>query len=149
MPLCLKLPPNSRVIVNGCVLRNADRVQTIYVENHADIILEKNIVREQEVRDSLCGRAYLLMQTALVAPAAREALVPEIHGLLAKLIGVFGPEQEAALMTAATHVSVGDFYKAMRAIKPVWTHEDGVRAHIAARDAAGTGQTEMEDHAPC
>lgn len=123
MPLALKLPPRSRVILNGCVLRNADRVQTVYVENKADVILEKNLVQREAVAGSVAGRLYEMLQTALLAPELRPSLRPDIQDTLAKLMGILHTELHPHLMEAATHVSVGDYYGAMRCVKPVWAYE--------------------------
>lgn len=123
MPLALKLPPRSRVILNGCVVRNADRVQTVYVENKADVILEKNLVQPDDVDGTVSGRLYELLQTALLAPEMRDAVRPDVQTTLAQLIHIFQNELRANLMEAATHVSVGDWYSAMRQIKPVWDYE--------------------------
>ena len=135
MPLVLKLPPKGRVIVNGCVMRNADRVQSFYVENKADIILEKNLVRREDAAGTASGRLYEMLQTALLAPEMRGTLMPAIQQSLARLVQILQNEHQAGLMEAATHVSVGDFYGAMRCVKPVWAYEAGLMARYGGAEA--------------
>lgn len=131
MGLVLKLPPKGRVIINGCVLRNADRVQSFHIENRADVILEKNLVTPGDTRGTVAGELYRMLQTALLAPSSRETLMPEIHDLMARLLPVIGGDLQTAMMEAATCVSAGDWYGAMRRVRPVWDREteltEGVR----------------------
>lgn len=128
MPLVLKLPPRGRVILNGCVVRNADRVQTVYVENKADVILEKNLVQPEDADGTVSGRLYEMLQNALLAPEMRQTLRPEIQTTLVQLISVMQNDLQSKLLEAATHVSADDYYGAMRNVRPVWTYESELMA---------------------
>ena len=50
MALRLTLKPNERILINGCVVRNADRRQMIVIENQADIVREADLLKEDEER---------------------------------------------------------------------------------------------------
>ena len=134
MPLALKLPPRSRVILNGCVVRNADRVQTVYVENKADVILEKNLAQASDMDGTVSGKLYEMIQSGLLAPEMRRVLMPKIQETIAQLMWIIHGPMQQNLMEAATHISVGDWYSAMRQVKPVWDYEASLMARYARPD---------------
>ena len=53
----------------------------------------------------------------------RDELIPVIHKELAKLVPVFHEEIGGHIFEAANHVSCRDFYKAMRALRPLIQYE--------------------------
>ena len=122
MPLRLTLKPDERIIVNGCVIRNASRRQTLTIENHADVIRGHDLLKEQEATTPVT-RVYLVIQTVLVAAELREEFNPQIQKQLAELVTVFGVDHTENIIKAANFVSLGDYYKALRALNPVIKHE--------------------------
>lgn len=136
MSLTLKLTPRGRVIINGCMIRNDKRTQSFTVENKADILLENHMITQKEAEATISGRISFMIQTALINPEARDRLVPQIHEGIAKLAGVFGPDQRAALIEAGTEVSQHNFFKAMRCLKPVRERESELIDFIKEREAA-------------
>ena len=82
--LKITLRPRERVIVNGCVLRNGDRRQSITVENRADIVRESDLL-DSKKQATPVSKIYFLLQTALINPKAREEIVPAIQS------GLVGP----------------------------------------------------------
>ncbi|TGD61860.1 flagellum biosynthesis protein FlbT [Tabrizicola sp. WMC-M-20] len=130
MALKLTLKPNERVVVNGCVIRNSDRRHVLVIENRADVVREDELL-DETAAGSPVGRVYFLMQTALMRADLRSRLTPEIQRLLADLVPVFRPETTASLFAAANFVSMGNFYKAMRMMRPVLHHEARVLDYMA------------------
>lgn len=131
MALKLTLKPNERVVINGCVIRNADRRQVFVIENRADVIRENELIDEPPVTRP-AARAYFLIQCAVMQSDLRDRLGPEIRDLLARLVPVYRPEIAQKVFEAASNVSIGNHYMALRAMRPVMQHEDKVLAHIAA-----------------
>lgn len=122
MVLRLTLKPNERIIVNGCIIRNSDRRQLIVIENHADVVREADLLNDSEARTPV-KEVYFFVQSALVDPALREKLVPLIQKNLGRLVPVFHDDISTHIFEAASHVSCGDFYKALRALRPVIHYE--------------------------
>ena len=120
--LKITLRPRERVIVNGCVLRNGDRRQSITVENRADIVRESDLL-DAKKKATPVSKIYFLLQTALINPKAREEIVPKIQSGLVGLATCFGAEMRAKVMQAANHVSMADYYKAMSDLRPVLKYE--------------------------
>lgn len=122
MALRLTLKPNEKIVINGCVIRNADRRQLLTIENHADIVRGVDLLDEGEAGTPV-KTVYFFIQTALLKPAVRKELVPVIQRELARLVPVFHEEIGGHIFEAANHVSCSDFYKAMRALRPLIKYE--------------------------
>lgn len=88
MALRLTLKPNERILINGCVVRNADRRQMLVIENQADIVREADLLDESEARSPV-KEVYFFIQAALLDPDVRGKLVPIIQKKLGKLVPVF------------------------------------------------------------
>lgn len=136
MALKLTLKPNERIVVNGCVLRNSGRRHVLTVESHADIVRGHDLL-EPDGEATPVRQAYFLVQSALIRAELREKLVPLIQKQLADLVGCFGPDHRTKVFEAANFVSQGDYYKAMRALRPVMSREAEVLAYAAARSGIG------------
>ncbi|GAA6209877.1 flagellar biosynthesis repressor FlbT [Cognatishimia sp. WU-CL00825] len=122
MALRLTLKPNEKIVINGCVIRNADRRQMLTIENHADIVRGVDLLDESEA-GSPVKKVYYFIQAALLKPDIRDELVPVIQKDLASLVPIFHEEIGGHIFEAATHVSCRDFYKAMRALRPLIKYE--------------------------
>ncbi|MGH1466650.1 MAG: flagellar biosynthesis repressor FlbT [Cognatishimia sp.] len=122
MALRLTLKPNEKIVINGCVIRNADRRQMLTIENHADIVRGVDLLDESEA-GSPVKKVYYFIQAALLKPDIRDELVPVIQKDLASLVPIFHEEIGGHIFEAATHVSCSDFYKAMRALRPLIEYE--------------------------
>lgn len=122
MPLRLTLKPDERIIVNGCAIRNASRRQTLTIENRADVVRGHDLLKEKDANTPVT-RVYFLIQTVLVAADLRDEFNPQIQKKLAELAAVFGPDHRENIVSAANFVSIGDYYKAMRALSGLIKYE--------------------------
>ncbi|MGV6810850.1 MAG: flagellar biosynthesis repressor FlbT [Brevirhabdus sp.] len=135
MALRLTLKPNERIVVNGCVLRNVDRRQMLIVENHADVVRETDLLDEGSARTPV-KEVYFFIQSVLLDAKIRDKLIPVIQTKLGKLVPVFHDEIAGNIFEAANNVSCGNYYKAMRALKPVLEYEEELYKMIESRNAA-------------
>lgn len=122
MALNLTLKPNETVLINGCVVRNSDRRQTIMIESQGDIVRQRDLLSDSEARTPV-KEVYFFIQTALLDSGVREKLVPIIQKKLGQLVPVFHDEMSQHIFEAASHVSHEDFYKAMRSLRPLMDYE--------------------------
>lgn len=134
MPLKLTLKANERIVVNGCVIRNSNRRHVLTIESQADVVRGPDLLDESATATPV-GRAYFLVQTALTHPDTREKVVPMIQADLATLITVMGSATQSHVFQAANYVSIGDFYKALRSLKPVLKREAELLAFAQGRAA--------------
>ncbi len=148
MALSLTLKPGEYLIVNGCVIRNTTRRQTLHVENRADIIRGKDLMTEAAA-DTPTKRVCFNMQKALVQPELREYLDRRIQSELAQLVTTFSPRIQPHIFEAANFVSSGDYYRAFVALKPVLQHEDAVfqRLEEAQAQQLETARAQAEQSA--
>ena len=130
MVLKLTLTPYERFIVNGCAMRNSGRRHSIVIEEKADVVLGKDML-DSDSAVTAVSKVYFLVQTALTRAELREKLVPSIQKLLGELAAVFGPPSVGHIFAAANYVSMGDYYKALRELKPVMQHEKTLLNDIA------------------
>ncbi|EAU45420.1 MULTISPECIES: flagellar biosynthesis repressor FlbT [Salipiger] len=125
MALNLTLKPFERFVVNGCMMRNGGRKSTITVENRADIIRETDLLKP-DAASTPVRIVYFLIQNALIEPARRERLLKEIQTRLAELVPVFGSELRSHVFEAANNVSKGEYFTALRDLRPLMKREDEV-----------------------
>ncbi|MCA0922629.1 flagellar biosynthesis repressor FlbT [Pseudooceanicola nanhaiensis] len=133
--LKLTLKPYERVIVNGCSIRNSGRRHSIVIETHADVVRQHDLL-DGDAASTPVRKAYFLIQTALIRADLREKLVPAIQKQLAALATVFGPPNVSNIFEAANEVSKMDYYKAMRALRPVLRYEEELLNHLASAERA-------------
>mgnify|MGYP000173842965 FL=1 len=120
--LKLTLRPRERVVVNGCVIRNGDRRQSLTVENRADIVRESDLLKA-DAQATPVSKVYFLVQTALLQADKRDVIVPIVQRELADLVCCFGQETQDRIMITANYVSMGDYYKAMSELRAVLKYE--------------------------
>ncbi|MCI5097424.1 MAG: flagellar biosynthesis repressor FlbT [Rhodobacteraceae bacterium] len=135
MALRLTLKPNERIVINGCVVKNSDRRQMLIIENQADVVRESDLLGEGEARTPV-KEVYFFIQSALMDAAIREKIVPIVQNKLGRLVPVFHDEISGHIFEAANHVSCGNFYKAMRALRPVMDYEASLYQVIEQQNAA-------------
>ena len=133
MGLRLTLKPGEKIIINGCIVRNSDRKQSLTIENHADVIRGIDILDESEAATPV-KEAYFLVQAAMLQPKIRDDITPVIQKRLGKLVPVFNPQIGGHLVEAANHVSARNYYNALKAIKPVIEYEKELLELIAKPD---------------
>ena len=132
MPLKLKLRPNERVVINGCVIRNEDRQTVLTVGNFAQILREKDILQPEQATTP--GRAvYFRIQLLLLGEGDATLLQTEAAAALARLHGALAasPTVQGRVLDAANALAGGDRYKALAALRDIFAHEDQVLGRIA------------------
>jgi len=141
MALRLTLKPNEKIVVNGCVIRNADRRQTLTIENYADVVRGIDLLDDDEAATPV-KKVYFFIQSALLRPEIRKDLMPIIQKHLADLVPIFNQQIAGHIFEAANHVSAQNYYKAMRALREVMRYEDELLHLLASRDNAAAQAAE-------
>jgi flagellar biosynthesis repressor protein FlbT len=144
MVLKLTLKPDERIIVNGCAMRNSGRRHVLTIESQADVIRGQDLLDPDGVATPV-RRVYFLIQTALTRTDLRDDLLPPIQKQLAVLATVFSGSSLPQIFEAANYVSIGNYYKALRALRSVMQHEDEIfaRLNATARADASAGERAM------
>lgn len=127
MPLRLKLRPNERVVINGCVIRNEDRQTVLTVGNFAQILREKDILQPEQATTP--GRAvYFRIQLLLLGEGDAAALRTDAAAALGRLHQAFAASEGARqrVAEAAAALEREDYYKALAALRELFAHEDRV-----------------------
>ncbi len=138
MALKLVLKPDERIVVNGCMMRNSSRRVVLSVESHADVVRGHDLL-DEDAPVTPVSRVYYLVQNALIHSRLREDLVPVIQREMANLATTFGNPSLGHIFEAANFVSIGDYYKAMRALRPVLEHEAKLFDHISSGTRTSAG----------
>jgi len=133
--LRLTLKPNEKIVVNGCVIRNADRRQSLTIENYADVVREADLLDAASAATPV-KKVYFFIQSALLRPEIRDELRPVIQKSLAELVPIFNERISAHIFEAANHVSTANHYKAMRALRPVMQYEEELTSLLAGGPTA-------------
>ncbi|MEM9809761.1 MAG: flagellar biosynthesis repressor FlbT [Pseudomonadota bacterium] len=118
MGLRLRLRPNERIIVNGCVLTNGDRRNTITVSSFGQVLRGKYVLQPEDAKTPI-RRLYFTIQMLLISGCDDDMLR---H---ASKLGAFvfthmeSDEARAALLEAMDMVHVRDFYKGLVKLHPL------------------------------
>lgn len=140
MALKLTLKPDERIIVNGCAMRNSGRRHVLTIESKADVIRGQDLL-DPEGAATPVRRVYFLIQTALTRADLRDDLLSPIQKQLAILATVFAGGNNARIFEAANFVSMGDYYKALSALRPVMRHEEEIFDRLKPSSTEYGGQT--------
>lgn len=134
MALQLTLKPFERIVINGCVVRNSARKSTIVIETKADVVRGQDLLSKKAAVTPV-NQAYFLVQTALTDPALQDKLRKPIQQQLAALATTFAPPSVHSVFEAANFVSQGDYYKALRALRPLMKREAEILGAMNPRPA--------------
>ncbi|EPX78020.1 flagellar biosynthesis repressor FlbT [Salipiger mucosus] len=115
MPLKLTLNQGERLVVNGCVMMNHGKRASITIENQADVLRGNELMEPADATTPLRKICYDV-QTALIDARQREALVPDIVKRLGKQAAILGGSAQAEIFEAANNISIGNFYRALKAV---------------------------------
>lgn len=122
MGLKLKLNPNERLIVNGCILRNhGHRRLEIEIENRADVLRSSEMLDADGAKTPVSRLCYKV-QIALVSPTERKKLLPEITERLCQL-GSAMPSRREELAAIGELIGEGEFYAASRRLQALIPYE--------------------------
>ena len=124
MPLRLKLKPNERFIVTGCVLRNGPRRHELEVENRADVLRGDDMLDSESATTPARRLAYDI-QIALVSKQHRDAYRLKIQAGLDALILAL-PRFTETLRHTEELLAAEDYYAAFRSLSAVIAHEDHI-----------------------
>jgi flagellar protein FlbT len=126
MALKLRLKPNERVVINGCVVQNDNRRYTLTVSNFAQIIRGSDILDEEEA-DTPVRRAYFVIQGMLLDPSLAKEREEVLTTMMAKLYAAFTrPDMRDRVMEAMHQVGAADYYKALACLRPVMAYEETI-----------------------
>lgn len=133
MGLRLTLKPGERVILNGCIVRNAGRGRMdMEVENRSDVLRAEDIISSAEAQFPVRSVAHAI-QHALASREDRDELVPHILTSLDRIETALDPVVSPMLSAVRESLGCGDFYGALRKLGPVLDREKRLFADIAQR----------------
>ncbi len=113
MGLKLTLKPGEKIAVNGAVILNGDRRAEFVVENHAQVLRERDIMRAEEATTP-ARRVYLPVMMMALDPANRVQAFPEFEQRLTELAGVLSNQRALALcLKISAAVANAAYYRAL------------------------------------
>ena len=123
MSLVLKLGPAEQLFVNGAVLTNGDRRSNLQFENVAQILREKDILREADAITPVRG-AYFAAQNVLLNTRTELGSAEPFTEQLGYLRGAFiKPEHLRMLDEAERQVREGNIYRALVTLRELVLYE--------------------------
>ena len=123
MPLVLKLGPAEQLFVNGAVITNGDRRSSLHVENVAQILREKDILREADASTPVRA-AYFAAQNVMLNTRTELGPTSPFVDQLNCLRGAFVKREHLALLDEAERlVREGDIYRALVTLRDLVLYE--------------------------
>ena len=138
MGLRIRLKPGERVILNGCVIRNAGSSRMdIEVENRSDVLRGDEIISQKDATTPVRGVAYAI-QHALASRDHREELLPHISSSLNAIEAVLNPVVAPAIDAVRDCINKEDYYGALKRLGPLLAREAQL-LNLAAGSGAAPG----------
>lgn len=122
MGLRLRLKPFERIVINGCVVTNGDRRNTITVSSFGQVMKSKDIMQPEQATSPL-KRLYFIIQSLLIsrddANGAKRHM-SAANAQAAKIIGTETAEEvRRTLFRVMDFVHTGDYYKGLAELRPL------------------------------
>ncbi len=119
MGLRLRLRPGEMFVVNGCVIQNGERRNTVTISNFGQVLRARDILQPDEAKTPV-ARIYLAIQSFLLDPGEVDDLVPDLNLVAARLIArTEDLEIRQRLLAAIHHVHERDHYSALAKLRPL------------------------------
>ncbi len=118
MPLKLVLKPNEKLIVNGAVVSNSSpRAVTLSFHNKAQLLQQKDVLLPEEANTPLL-RTYFALQCMYLDSENMEAHHNSFVAFSSELFAATGNAKiRGAIAAAVNHIGVGEFYRALSALR--------------------------------
>jgi flagellar protein FlbT len=118
MPLKLTLKPKEKLIVNGAVLSNSSaRAITLTFLNRAQLLQQKDVLLPEQATTPLL-RSYFALQCMYLDDENMETHHNEFIACSNELFeATSNPEIRGAIAAAVNHIGVGEFYRALSALR--------------------------------
>ncbi len=131
MGLKLSLKPGEKIAINGAVVVNGERRSEIIVENQANVLRERDIMRAEEATTP-ARRVYLPVMMMALDPAVRRAAFPEFERRLTEFAGaVTDPGILSLCLKVSAAVANGSYYKALNCCRALIDYETERLNHVA------------------
>lgn len=119
MGLRLRLRPRERIIINGCVVTNGDRRNTITVSSFGQVLRSKDILLPENAETPV-EKLYLGVQMLLINNSATKEEIQHINRLGSfAFISLNTDDERGRLLTAMERTHQGDYYKALSELRPI------------------------------
>ena len=123
MPLKLSLKPGEKFVLNGAVLENGDRRATLVLQNKANVLREKDIMREDQV-DSPAKRIYFPIMMMYLSSTPQNAFYDEFVLRMTEFMGAIKNQDVLAeCVSVSRDVMSAEYYKALLKCRKLIAYE--------------------------
>ncbi len=118
MGLRIRLKPHEKLIINGCVVENGDRRNTITVSSFGQVLKSRDILQAEDAKAPL-QKLYYEIQMLLIEAARDYTRVKAVNTMAAEWLktGPGDPEQTRAVLRAMDFVHAEDPYRALSELR--------------------------------
>lgn len=131
--LVLKLGPKERILINGAVIENGDRrTRLSIVSPNAHILRLRDAIHPDAVTTPV-RRVCYIAQLVLSGDVPFEEAKPQLLRGMEQLSQVFtDPDSRAQLARATGHLTGGEVYQSLKALRGLLPREDRMLAAASA-----------------
>ena len=128
MGLRLRLRPRERIIINGCVVTNGDRRNTITVSSFGQVLRSKDILLPENAHTPV-EKLYLGIQMLLINISGTQEEIHHINRLGSfAFVSLKCEDEQGRLLSAMERMHQGDYYKALSELRPLIKSEKDKQA---------------------
>lgn len=121
MPLKIDFKCGEKLVINGAVLENVGPNAKLLVHNRANILREKEILKQEECATP-ASRVYFALQCAYIFPNNAEHYLGTFEEFLNQYVQAC-PSAASIADEIRAHVEAGEIYRALKSSRRLVTHE--------------------------
>jgi len=122
--LRITLKPHEKIYINGALISNGDTPASIFLENKARLLREKDILTPDKAK-TVCENIYLVIQMMYFDPGNVPALHKDYWELVRKLIQA-APSTSLMVHEISECVFVENYYGALKLAKKLIAYEQNL-----------------------
>ncbi len=132
MALKVELKPGERFILGDSVITNDKQRTRLFIEGHAPILREKDILRPEDA-DTPCKKIYLLVQMMYLS--ANPQVQHEMYFKLVHELIAAAPSMTVHIAEINNNILTDSYYKALKATQAMIAYEGSLLSN--AKRSAG------------
>lgn len=128
MPLKIDFKCGEKLVINGAVLENVGPNAKLLVHNRANILREKEILKQEEC-STPASRVYFALQCAYIFPSNAEHYLELFEQFLTQYVQAC-PSASSIADEIRGHVQAGEIYRGLKGSRRLVTHEIETMNHF-------------------
>ncbi len=130
MALKISLKPGEKFVVNGAVMVNGDRRNTVVIQNKASILRERDIISEADVTTPVRHVYFPIMLAYLDTANAKDYYQSFVERMTDLMNAIENPDARLLCVQISLDMMNQDYYRALTGCRKLLDYEAKVLGHV-------------------